>query len=70
MSEPIRYVCPKCKGTEFDAGELRGSGGALSAIFELQNRRFSYVSCNRCKYTEFYRAELNELQHVLDLFIG
>lgn len=70
VSDAIRYTCPKCKSTEFDSGEIRASGGALSAIFELQNRRFSYISCKRCKYTEFYRAELSQLQQVLDLFIG
>ena len=66
----IRYVCPKCQGTEFDVGEIRASGGMLSAMFELQNKRFSYVSCKRCKYTEFYRAELSKLQQTLDLFVG
>ena len=36
IGDAIRYMCPKCKGAEFDAGEIRASGGALSAIFELQ----------------------------------
>ncbi len=69
-SSAVRYICPKCKGTDFDAGEIRASGGFLSALFELQNKRFSYVSCKRCKYTEFYRAELGKLQSVLDLLVG
>ena len=69
-SSAIRYSCPKCKGTDFDVGEIRASGGVLSAMFELQNKRFSYVACKRCKYTEFYRAEVGKLQQVLDLFVG
>jgi hypothetical protein len=65
-----RQECPKCRCNIFDTGEIRASGGALSAMFDLQNRRFSYVTCKRCRYTEFYQTELSSLQKALDLFVG
>ena len=62
--------CPKCPGEMSVRGELRGSAGGISAVFELSNARFDYVSCIRCGYTEFYRSEVSGVGQLTDLFVG
>lgn len=49
-------------------GELRGAGGILSKIFDVQRARFSTVTCTRCQYTEMYRADSSLLGDVFDFF--
>ncbi len=63
-------ACPKCSGDMSMRGELRGSAGGISAVFELSNARFDYVSCVTCGYTEFYRSDVSPLGQLADLFVG
>ena len=62
------YVCPKCKCTTYDIGEIRASGGFWSKIFDVQGSKFSRVTCTRCKYTEFYMGDTSTLGNVFDFF--
>ena len=64
----MNYVCPKCENMECEIGELRGTGGTLSKIFDVQNKHFTHVTCTRCKYTEFYKAESSMLGNIFDFF--
>jgi uncharacterized protein len=66
MNSATPWQCAKCGHLEFKTGEIRASGGGLSSIFDVENERFSYVSCADCAYTEFYKLELSVLQSVLD----
>jgi hypothetical protein len=63
-----QWQCPKCRYREFEVGEFRATGGALSKIFDVQNKRFSTVTCVRCQYTEIYRAPSSGLGNVFDFF--
>ena len=65
-----RYSCTKCRHDCCKVGELRASGGFVSAVFEIQTERFSYVSCARCRHTEFYACEASALGMVFDYFVG
>ena len=62
------WACPKCGHEEFDVDEVRTAGGAVSAIFDLSNKKFTSVTCSRCRYTEFYRTSSSNLEQVLDFF--
>ncbi|MEJ2534809.1 MAG: zinc ribbon domain-containing protein [Gammaproteobacteria bacterium] len=62
------WRCTKCGHRDFDADQLRATGGILSKIFDVQNKRFTTVSCERCSYTEFYRTKSSALGSVLDFF--
>jgi predicted nucleic-acid-binding Zn-ribbon protein len=53
---------------EFETGEIRAAGGFWSKIFDVQSRRFSTVTCTRCRYTEIYKADTNMLGNIFDLF--
>ena len=70
MSEQpsIRFTCPKCGHREYEVGQTRVSGGAISAVFDVENRKFSTVTCARCRYTEFYQSERGKLAELFDLF--
>ena len=65
---PPTWACPKCSNREFSTDRFRASGGRLASIFDVENKRFHTVSCDRCGYTEMYRATNSRLENVLDLF--
>ncbi|HKI89291.1 MAG TPA: zinc ribbon domain-containing protein [Draconibacterium sp.] len=50
------YTCPKCGNRQADIDEIRTTGAGFTRYFNIQNRRFTSVSCTRCGYTEFYRG--------------
>ncbi|GAL78633.1 hypothetical protein JCM19274_1097 [Algibacter lectus] len=62
------YTCPKCGNKEFETGEMRATGGRWSKIFDIQNKKFTSVTCKRCTYTEFYKAKTSALSNIFDLF--
>jgi len=64
------YQCPKCKSSTFTTGQLRAAGGFWSKIFDVQHRKFTTVTCERCRYTEMYQVESGKLESVFDLFTG
>ena len=68
MSEIMNYRCPKCSQTVCAVGEMRAAGGFWSKIFDVQGAKFSSVTCENCKYTEFYKADTSTLGNIFDLF--
>ncbi len=68
MDERPMYICPKCQNRDYEVDEIRTTGGVLSKIFDVQNKKFTAVSCTNCKYTEFYKAESSMLGNIFDLF--
>jgi predicted nucleic-acid-binding Zn-ribbon protein len=66
--EHINWECPKCKNREFEAGQFAATGGGLTKFFNIQNKRYSTITCVACKYTEIYQAETSTLSNVLDFF--
>lgn len=69
MSNKIsNYCCPKCKNTSYKLGEMRATGGTFSKIFDVQNQKFTSVTCQRCSYTEFYKTKTSAISNVFDFF--
>ena len=67
MSTQIaNYRCPKCQNREHEVLQVSTTGGGIARFFDFQNRRFSAVVCQRCKYTELYRTEASLLSKVID----
>ncbi len=66
----MKYKCCKCENTSCEIGEMRVAGGFWSKIFDVEGRKFSSVTCDRCKYTEFYKADRSALSNIFDLFVG
>ncbi|MHC4477227.1 MAG: zinc ribbon domain-containing protein [Planctomycetota bacterium] len=66
--DDIRYQCPKCQNVEYEIGEFRAAGGFLTKILDVQSKRYTTVTCTRCRYTEIYQAKSSMLGNIFDLF--
>ena len=62
------YVCAKCQYTKCDTDEFRATGGNVAKIFDVQNKKFTTVSCKQCGYTEIYKGSTSGMGNVLDFF--
>ena len=51
-----KYVCPKCQNEEYEVDQFAATGGGFSKIFDVQNKRFTTITCTKCKYTEIYKG--------------
>ncbi|MBT4442558.1 MAG: GTP-binding protein [Oceanospirillaceae bacterium] len=63
-----KWSCIKCGNRDYAAGEIRVSGGFWSRIFDVQNKKYSAVTCTKCSYTEFYKGSSSTLGNVFDFF--
>jgi len=64
------WSCPKCRHDDFETDQFAATGGGLSKIFDIQNKKFTTVSCTRCGYTEIYKTETSTLGNIFDFFTG
>lgn len=68
--EQMQYRCPKCGGMEYDHDQFQATGGNFAKLFDIQNKRFTTISCRRCGYTELYRSKTSDGWNVLDFLVG
>ncbi len=64
----LNYTCPKCKNRSYEIGQMRATGGILSKIFDVQTEKYTSVTCEKWKYTEFYKASTKALSNIFDFF--
>ena len=69
MADSLRFVCIRCGHGACEVGEMHVAGGFWSKVFDVEGRKFSTVTCLRCKHTEFYKANRNALGNIFDLFV-
>ena len=70
MIKPMKYACPKCGSKFCTTGEVRTASSFLTKIFNIQNRKFTSVTCSECSYTELYSISSKRIGDVLDFLIG
>jgi predicted nucleic-acid-binding Zn-ribbon protein len=70
MEKLMKYKCPKCNHTQAEIGEIRVSGSFAAKLFNIQNKKFTSVTCKRCSYTELYATDSSKLGNVFDFFVG
>ncbi len=58
----------QCHHRTCDIGNIRTVGGFCSKIFDMQNRKFSTVTCGRYSYTELYAVDGSTLGNAFGLF--
>ena len=63
-----QWSCPKCGNTVYETDQFAATGGGLTKILDIQSKKFTTVSCTRCKYTELYKAPTSALGNLFDLF--
>ncbi len=62
------WQCPKCDNREYETDRMAATGGGFAKIFDIQNKRFTTVTCTRCRYSELYKTETSTLGNVFDFF--
>jgi uncharacterized protein len=62
------WSCPKCGNTAYETDQFAATGGGITKFLDIQNKKFSTVSCTRCRYTELYKASTSALGNLFDLF--
>ncbi len=70
MINSSKYVCPKCGNKQYELDEMRATGGNFAKIFDVQNKKFTVVTCTQCKYSEFFKGTTSTLGNVFDFFTG
>ncbi len=68
--QQTKYHCPKCNNTQAGMDEIRTTGKGFSRFFDIQNRKFTVVTCTRCKYSELYKGTPGTLGNIADFLIG
>jgi len=68
--ETLNYVCTKCRNTQYEVSEFRATGGIWTKLFDIQTKRFTTVTCARCKYTEMFKAQSSMLGNIFDFFVS
>ena len=66
----LNFTCAKCGHNEYEVNDMSTTSGMMSRMVNLQNRRFSAVTCLRCSYTELYKTNSGALRNVFDLLVG
>ena len=62
------WQCPKCENRSYTTDEFRATGGIFAKLFDVQNKRFSTVTCTQCKFTEIYKVDSSQLGNIFDFF--
>lgn len=52
----MKFTCPKCGNKNADIDQIRTTGSGFTRYFNLQNRKFTSISCTRCGFTELYKS--------------
>ena len=68
--EHANWSCMKCGNENFDSDEFRATGGTFAQIFDVQNKKFTTVTCTRCKFTEIYQVDSSTIRDIFDFFTG
>ena len=66
----FKYSCPKCGNKFYNIGELRAPGSFGAKLFNIQNLRFTTITCNRCFYTEMFKTKSSQMGNVVDFFFN
>ena len=66
--EHSKWKCLRCDNPHYLVDQFRATGGMFAKIFDVQNKRFTTVSCTKCKYTEMYAADSSSLGNLFDFF--
>ncbi|WP_421919336.1 zinc ribbon domain-containing protein [Marinifilum sp.] len=61
-----KYICPKCGNGNYVSDEFRATGGRFAKVFDVQNKKFTTITCSRCSYTELYKGTTSQLGNIFD----
>jgi len=64
----LKYTWPKYGNKQFETGEMRATGSFVTKLFNIQNKRFTTITCTKCRYTELFAAKSSRIGNILDFF--
>ncbi len=71
MEDNKQYACSKCHATTYKTGEIRTTGSGVSRFLNLQNQKFTAISCEKCGYTDLFRTDgSGGIGTILDILSG
>ena len=70
MSQGKQYICPKCGNQNYELDSFAATGGGFAKLFDVQNKRFTTITCTQCKYTELYKGSTGKMSNILDFLAG
>ena len=44
------------------------TSGGMSKFFNVQNQKFYVITCYKCSFSEFYRADVKAWENIIDFF--
>lgn len=62
----LKYTCPKCGNKQYEIGEMWTIGSIWTRMFEVHNRRFTYITCQKCRYTELFKVSMKNIGEVFN----
>jgi predicted nucleic-acid-binding Zn-ribbon protein len=68
--EKKQYVCDKCGNMSYEEGQFQATGGDLSKLFNVQNKKFTTISCTNCGFTEIYKTNTSRGMNILDFLMN
>ena len=68
--EGKQYVCPKCGCQSYESDQFQATGGNSAKILDIQNKKFTTISCTNCGYTELYKRVNDRGMDILDFLLN
>jgi len=69
MNEILKYTCPKCGNKQYEVGEMWAFSNLWTKILQIHSRRFTFVSCRNCHFTEFFKVHKKDIGEVFNFLI-
>jgi len=63
-----KFECAKCGDNGYETDEITTTGSGFSKFFNVQNRKYTAVTCRNCSFTEFYKGKTSTLGNIIDFF--
>ena len=67
MNQILKFTCPKCGNKQYETGEIWTVGSIWTRMFEFHNRRFTFVTCQKCRYTELFKTPHKNIGEVYNI---
>jgi len=64
----IKHATKKVVSTSHTREKVSMTSGGLSKFFNVQNQKFYVITCSKCSYSEFYRADVKAWENIIDFF--
>ena len=65
-----KYTCAKCGHKYYELDEFRAVGNTFTRLFNIQNKKFTTISCAHCGYTEIFKRTTSTAGNIVDFLFN